>query len=345
MKHMFRGLGALLIGAMVLTLALGGCDEPNTPDVPLRPYSLAAQYFTRGTAVDVEVHGNLIAVAEKMQGAIILDVSDPRALDTVFVYTVSPGGSCAQVAFDTVHSYLCVFPMDRLYRSVFDYTIRDQVQAQIGISLGLTGPFGQMWVLSVADTLAVWGTDETPSDNFLGAMRFCRESDTSAWESCTFVPQFVPSHGRVHGFAIREDWIAAIAIEEQGIQIHRMEPFEALGSVDTPGQAYDCAWSGDLIVVADEFQMVVVDASDLMQPRVISQLRMPRADRLRRVVVDGPYACMMDLYDGIYVVDISNPSSPKLVQELELYDPTSVAASDGRLYVTDQGNGLVIYTR
>ncbi|MDD5087773.1 MAG: hypothetical protein PHI18_03110 [bacterium] len=344
MKAIFCRVVSLALGAAVM-LVLGGCDEPNTPDVPLRPYSLAAQYFTQGIAADVEVYGNLIVVSEQMRGAVILDVSDPRALDTVFVYTVSPGGSCVHAALDPLHSYLCVFPPDLFYYSVFDYRITNQTDAQIPISLPMNGPLGQLRATAEQDTLVIWGTDETASDNFFTGSRFSRPSETSEWEFTPLNQTYVPANGRVHGFDIRADGVAAIAIDEQGIHLHRTEPFEALGSVDTPGQAHDCAWSGNLIVVADEYQMVLVDASDLMAPQVIAQFRMTSGDRLRRVAVDGPYACLMDLYDGIFVVDISHPTSPKLVQELELYDPTSVTADGGRLYVTDQGNGLVIYTR
>ena len=80
-------------------------------------------------------------------------------------------------------------------------------------------------------------------------------------------------------------------------------------------------------------------------PQVISELRIPNADRMRRIVVDGPYACLMDEFDGVYVVDVSNPFFPQYAQLLELFDPTSIATDNNRLYVTDQGNGLVIYTR
>ncbi|MBU0508381.1 hypothetical protein KKH27_06045 [bacterium] len=345
MKSLFRGLGPLvLIAAMLLTLS--GCDEPNTPDVPLRPYRLAAQYMTRGTAIDVEIAGNYVAVAEELLGAIVLDASDVQALDTVFVYTVSPGGSCTQVALDLLHSYLCVFPADGIYRSVFDFTYDNQWEAQVeGISLTLNGPLGEFAVTAVPDTILLWGSDISSSDNKFTAVLWFQPSDTSAWIDGAFPQLFIPAHGRVRGFDFRADGIAAIAIEQQGVQLHRLQPFERLGSVDTPGLAYDCAWYGNYVIVADQVQMVVVDASDLMNPRIVGQLRISKADRLRGVAMDGHFACLMDIYDGVYVVDVSNPTAPLFAQEIELFDPTSVAAGNGRLYVTDPGNGLLIYTR
>jgi hypothetical protein len=295
--------------------------------------------------MDVVVEGNYIAVAEELLGATVLDASDVRALDTVFVYTASPGGSCTQVTLDLLHSYLCVFPRDNLYYSVFDFTRGSQMEAEIAIGLNFSGPLGELAVTSVPDTILFWGTDLTSSDNFFTASRFVRASDTSAWDFHDFSQSFIPTHGRVHGFDIRADGIAAIAIEQQGLQLHRLQPFERLGSVDTPGLAYDCAWYGDYVVVADQVQVVIVDASDLMNPRVVAQMRIPNADRMRGVAMDGHFACVMDIYDGVYVVDVSSPEAPVFAQEIGLFDPTSIAAGNGRLYVTDEGNGLLIYTR
>ncbi|MFZ5433327.1 MAG: hypothetical protein ACOZB3_06080 [Calditrichota bacterium] len=344
MTRTLRGSFPLLI-LLAFAFAFNGCDEPNDPDLPRHPYTLVNQLTTQGIAKDVYMAGNLVAVAEDMYGALVLDATDPRALDTVFEYTNSPGGSCTQLALAPTLTYLCVFPQDNFFYSVFNYSIPSMVEAQIPIGLSLNGPLGDMEVTAMVDTLFIWGTDMTASDNFFTGLRYTRASDTSAWEFNPTNQSFVPSNGRVHGFDIRSDGIAAIAVEQQGVRLHRIDPFESLGLAGTPGLAYDCAWSGNYVVVADQFQVVIVDASDLMQPVVVSQVRIPNADRLRQVAVDGNYACVLDEYDGIYIVDISNPVSPQYVQLLDLYDPTAVVAGNGRVYVTDEGNGLLVYSR
>jgi hypothetical protein len=63
------------------------------------------------------------------------------------------------------------------------------------------------------------------------------------------------------------------------------------------------------------------------------------------VTVDGPYACVADDIEGVYIVDISNPFAPHYVQLLDMHDATAVSAANGVLYVTGPETGLSVFQR
>jgi len=361
MRTIFGWLLLLATGAIFI-LVLNGCDQPNEPDVPLRPYSLAGQYITHGTAMDVDAVHDTVAVADDQYGVVVLNVQNTSAPQVIFTYSSTPGNSCQLVALDPVHPYVAIFsadlnispPINPFYGQqipIFDYTVADSAgdfltPAWIHFSISFSPPLRDLQFESGEDSVWFWAADITPSDGFVIG-RMCRASDTSPWQSCSpgGTSYTAPRNATMRGFGLSENGISAIALDVAGIHLQRLHPYEPLGDVDTPGIAYDCAWYGSYIMVADQFQLIVVDAHDPMNPQVVSELRIPNADRLRRIVVDGPYACLMDEFDGVYVVDVSNPLSPQYAQLLELFDPTSLATDNNRLYVTDQGNGLVIYTR
>jgi hypothetical protein len=253
------------------------------------------------------------------------------------------------VTLDTSNHYLSTLrsPADGLNYQVFAFLSGD-VQPNLYLN-GIGDPISDFSVQSsrgaTGDTMTYWATDLTNSDWFLTSVALTRPSDTMQWQNDISCPTFRPSRGHPRGFDIRGDGMLAVAVDDGGIVIYDTDRCRMSDTVDTPGIAYSCAWNGDYVVVADEYFVTIVDASDPDNVTVAGSLDVPGASRLRKVVVDGSYAALSDDYDGIYVVDISNPHAPQYVQLLSLEDPTAVAALNGRIYVTDRALGLVIYAR
>jgi hypothetical protein len=228
---------------------------------------------------------------------------------------------------------------------VYNYETGQRVYLAI-----VQGPFYRCRLVSARTNMfTLWGSDHTG----IQVRSRCRDTDTSQWaETCP--PLFSDyssgyngsASSRPQGFTPqRGDGVMAVAIEAAGV--HLLDSLGALLSVaDVRGTAYDCAWYQDsLLVVAANNQMVVISVSDVTAPRVVSELLISTASELRRVAILDHWACVVDMLDGVYVVDMSNPRAPENVQLLKLGAPTSVCADNGRLYVTDEAAGLLIYTR
>ena len=114
--------------------------------------------------------------------------------------------------------------------------------------------------------------------------------------------------------------------------------------METPGAAYDVAYQDGYLYVADYFNgMTVIDASNPDSLVQVAQIRPSGASRCEKVSVSGTKAALLDTYDGIYIIDISVPSSPSAVELIALPEPTGMSFSGDRLLVTDQDLGLLIY--
>jgi hypothetical protein len=337
----------------ILTAAfffLMGCDKANEPDVPLRPYHLINSMMTDGTAEDVKVAGNYIAVANGTFGAFVLDKNRLDSLQVLLNYEPSglTGARVHFVAIDVVHSYLSVYrdPGDDVHYGVFDITKAGTPNQEVHFNANFSSNVNEYNVSATRDTVVWWCTDYTPSDRHLATTGMARADSTSPWQNLTATcPEHQPLHGLPRGFGMRSDGMIAVANDDAGIFIDDSRTCQHHGVVDFSGIAYGCAWYGNYIVVAANYLTVIVDATDLSHPQVISSLTIPTADRLRKVAIDGTYACVLDEYDGVYVIDISNPRNPQYVQLLNFYDGTAVAADNGKLFCTAGGLGLLIYSR
>jgi len=331
-------------------LTINGCDEPNEPDLPRKAYHLDRVIGLEGLPEDVCARGRWVAVANGTFGAAVFDVSDGAHPVRIFDYVASIYSQCTNVTLDTVHRYLAAWtdPSDVYNYQIFAFVPGDS-QPHLRLD-GLGTPMGGFTCRAVhsaaGDTMSFWFTDLSPTDWRMASIVRTRLSDTSAWEVMTSpCPEFRGPHGKPHGLDIRADGMLALANEDAGLVVYNTFTCHMSDTIDTPGIAYACAWAGDYVVVADEYRVTIVDASNPDDITLAASLDIAGASRLRKVAVDGRYAALADEYDGIYVVDISNPHTPQYVQLLSLEDPTGVAALNGRIYATDQSLGLVIYSR
>jgi hypothetical protein len=347
MKRLFKTFVALCIPAAALFL-LSGCDKANEPDVPQHPYHLINSMMTDGTAEDVKVGGNYVAVANGTFGAFVLDKNRLDSLHVLLNYVTGTSGARVHfVAIDTVHSYMAVYrdPADQMHYSVFDITQAGTSNQEVHFNTNFSSNVNEFNVTTTRDTVIWWATDFTASDRHLATEGMYRADSASAWQFFNSCSEHQPLHGIPRGFGVRSDGMIAVANDDAGIFIDDSRTCLRHGEVDFSGVAYGCAWYGNYVVVAADYLTIIVDATDIDHPQVVASLTIPTADRLRKVVVDGTLACVLDEYDGVYVIDISNPRNPQYVQLLNFYDGTAVAADNGKLFCTAGGLGLLIYSR
>ena len=94
----------------------------------------------------------------------------------------------------------------------------------------------------------------------------------------------------------------------------------------------------------------VIDISDLAHPQEIGFCGTPRyaEDYLERVVVSGGYAYVAGSIRGLWVVDISDSTAPRVVGLCDYEVSGSalgVALSGDYLYVAASGGGMVVFSR
>ena len=84
------------------------------------------------------------------------------------------------------------------------------------------------------------------------------------------------------------------------------------GSIDTPGQAWCVAVSGDHAFVADGASgLQVIDISDPASPQSVTSIAIPQL--AVGVTVSGTHAYIAAYGAGLQVIDISTPGSPQNV--------------------------------
>ncbi len=336
-----------LLASFTLLLFSLGCDEPNTPDIPPQPYKLTAVYSTPATAAWVDAQGNYVGVAAGAYGAMVFDVTNPASPLLIFQEIMDEFAACRAVCIDPVHNYLYIDTDDTQADSYYLKEFLTGNRPFVG-GINFSSNLRDVMLSASEDSILFFRTDYSPSDGLMTKL-MCRIND-STWsiEQC-FIDwaNWEPTaEVGIRGFDWRaSDGMFAVAQEAYGVHLHRLSPPEPVSDVFTTGSAYDCAWFGNYIIVADRYRISIVDATNVEQPVVASSLAISGADRMVWVKIDGNYAFLLDELDGIYVVDISNPLAPKHIQTLSLPEPTYLAANNGRLYVSDAVQGLVIYSR
>jgi len=327
---------AIRILILPILLFIVGCGERNAADVA-GPFRLLGRLQTRGWPQDVAVDDTLAAVADDEAGTAIVDIRDPAALDTIRTYPVSS------------YSYrvtLCILSLENGVFGPYNESYGGPQLYEIFTSQFVPGGFSnslevyKMELVSKPDTLQLFTGDRSTSDGF--TVRMIAKSGDS-WNPVDN-EQFQYTNGfRIYGFG-RSGELAALCYDQLGIFIWNWRTSDDSIWVDTPGGARDAVWVGDYIYVADYGNGVqVIDATSLATARIVASIMPPGSSRLDRIAADDSYLFVLDANDGIYVLDISTPNSPRYLQLLETPAPNAVVARDGRIYVADSYRGLLIY--
>lgn len=341
MRKLMCGLLSGVAFLMVMFLT-AGCDDANTPDVPVQPYALAATCQGPSVITDIDASGDYVAVAYEYTGYTILDVTDFGEIRVVDTYGPHQAdASCDLVTMDAanglVFSYL---PEDVGYVS----RVRDFRSHQPVYYLNASGGTAETWFISRPDTVVIWMTDHS-GENVLKRQQIVHRSDT-AWARDPNVPEMswaLPPPD-VQGFGLSPTGAVAVAYGA-GIGFINGNPDVIASTLSLPGNSYDCAWYGNDIVVAAEYAMLIVRVDSLNALHLLRHFIIPKADRLRQVEVDGDYVLLLDEADGIYVVDVSDETAPRVVQEIPFLEPAAFDLENHTLFVGDRVQGLQIFTR
>jgi len=291
---------------------------------------IVGRVYTPDHAVGVVVEGIHAYVADEHSGIQIFDVSTPFSSPLVSHFQID--GSASNIALQSSHAYVAAFPWGL---RVVDFA--DPTQPKV---VGSVPSPPRLRAVDVAVTGSLACVATTPS----------REDETGI--------------------------IQVVDISNPGMP-------QVVGEVGTYGYAFEVETDGHFAYVADGWGLVVIDLSDADFPIVESQGIGARCvtvagQRLyvigpyvghspffiydissppsfvylgtvdvpglaHSVAIDGSYAYVACDNAGLAIVDVSEPSAPRVVRQIATRDRAGgVAVSGGTAYVADGWSGLQV---
>lgn len=102
-----------------------------------------------------------------------------------------------------------------------------------------------------------------------------------------------------------------------GIDIADVTAPAIVGQLDTPGHAWALAVSYPYAYVAHDDGTMVFEITNCETPEGVGSLELPTYAGYLAVAVNGSYAYLTQLWDGLAVIDVSDPAAPVLVAEMD----------------------------
>ncbi len=246
---------------------------------------------TPGVAKDVHVAGNRAYLACDGQGVQVVDISDPHA--PALSGSIDATGSAQGVAAAG----------NLVLAALGDEGIR----ITNALNLELVPLRGSLDTPGAATGLAQSGNVVLVADGAAG-LQVIDVTDVAA-------PQLlrtVTLAGRAVNVAVAGN-LACVAVPEYGLQLVAIDdPANAVvvGGLPIPGAVVDVAVAGihAIIAVSGSDALHVVDISAPMAPLLVGSVSW--SGDVRAVAVDGTFAYVADVQNGLVAVDISDPSEP-----------------------------------
>jgi hypothetical protein len=113
----------------------------------------------------------------------------------------------------------------------------------------------------------------------------------------------------------------------------------AVGSFDTPGYSYEAVKIGNYVYIADHSYLEIVSVVNPARPIYISQIGQYFLENYGIASI-GNYIYMPDIYQGLTVFDVSNPSNPHFTANIIIDHAYDVSAMDSSIYVISAISGL-----
>jgi len=184
------------------------------------------------------------------------------------------------------------------------------------------------------------------------AVRYFRNVDLDIWD-CDMWGHF-DSRLRSYHAIERIGSYLFVAQGEWGLQVFRLDraemytiPITELGLCDLYGSALDVAVdsSARCAYLACQFAgLAVVNISDPDYPRLLAQFVPDGVRDAFKVAVDGNTVYMLDRENGLFAIDVTVRTAPRLIGVYHSPKPSSITvrASDHTLFLTDEYQGVIV---
>jgi hypothetical protein len=141
---------------------------------------------------------------------------------------------------------------------------------------------------------------------------------------------WIQSNSAAFGLHLEQD-LAFVAADEQGLQIFDLSEPDSpalVGSLETPGYAWDVWVNGRFAYVADFNEgLTVVDVSSPSDPRYVTTVTWARHYQSAEIVRgEGTIAYVAAADHGLIIIDVSDPLHPIVAAK---YRPARIGAAEG----------------
>ncbi len=159
----------------------------------------------------------------------------------------------------------------------------------------------------------------------------------------------VNMEGKARGIFVKGDYAYVTCEKGKDLVIVDIEdPYnpQIIGELEHGGFGKGVFVSGDYAYVADAGELLIVDVSSPEKPMLKAEMSIPDYPngQARDVIVqkDRAYIAAYDL--GVLVVDVSDPSSPNVIDRIDDLDSVvGIYIYSGKLYVVSSYYGLSVY--
>ena len=323
------GPAEALASADGIAFISGGWDELWVVDVSnLSRPQLLATYQEAHFFADVTIIDDFLIVTDEFQGLRILDATNPK--DLIEVEQIVSDDYLRRMTVVDHYGYVAA---DR--DGIHIFNLSDPSQPTIITSFDTPG---KAYDIEVAENYAYIA-------DFEGGLRILNISNlASPKEVGAYILQGNARHIAVQGgyaYVATSNRLSVLDVSDVS------DPIE-IGHYDTPGYAIGLRYDTGSVYIADLTGMHIVDVTNPSQLSVIgSYLGASQAVDLALVAHSGaePYIYLIDEYDGVYVLNISDSSNPTLERQIlntgsRMY---SIDTQGNYAYIANGTGGLLIF--
>jgi hypothetical protein len=328
-----RTLTLLLLTAVLLY----GCGKPNDPESIFNSggYKIVTRYQTPANAQDLTIQDTLCYMAQGEGGLLILNIKNPAQPQFVSVTTDNVRGYSRRIVRKESFVYLAA--------GTFGFT-----------GINISNPLNP--IVTVSNLSMKPAKDAVIVDEYL----FCATSEQGvsiAELSNPAIPDirnFMRTNGYANGIAVNANKsLMFVACGEMGLSIFDISNFEegfgtypTLSWLDTPGYAEAVILVEEdslALIAAGSSGLFVVDYSDLQNVRIVGSYS--SGGSAYDLIYNNKRVYLTAQRGGLHILDITNPTTPRVLGRLDLKQAMGLEMDDTYIYVADNVDGLVVISK
>jgi uncharacterized protein (TIGR03437 family) len=311
----------------------GGWGGLLTVDVTTKATPLLlGQYQTGGWAKAVSVSGNLAYVAAALSGLLVVDVSNPAAPAEVVSLAVV-GGDAAGVAVAGTTAYVADrnWGLEAVSVSAPASPVQVGFYGPLGFAQGVTVAGNYAYVTAGNYGLRIVDISDPTRPRQVGAY------DTQSYANIVVV---IGNFGYVGTQGTGSSELHVLDISDP-THVFRT------GFFSVGGGTRDMIYSGEIVYIATEHGLLLIDVSDPAAPKQLSFLQIQTSigqSTAVGVALMGTVAFVSVSEHGLVAVDVSNPASPAIIGSLQWPNAFAqgIVVEQGTAFIADTGSLTVV---
>ncbi len=346
---MNRLTGFILI--LIIVMIAGCAQRTDNPPVGPTVYQLrlVSETQTPGWAKDLYVHGDTVFLADDDYGVTIWDIGDIES--PLLINTIKTLSNALHITYGELSRMLFIAGRKGTYGYSIDSLATQREDIHPLLSLSEQGVSSiEVYDLTV-DTLILAVTDPGEALMVYKAFRWPDTSEEHGfWNSDNYKKLHDLGYSGLY-MDIPENHLIYTAKGQLGLDIIEITYENVLnltvqGSIDTYGSARDVTLNRDKThaIVADYNGCIqIINVEEKSNPKFTGELRIKDVADVETIKAIGDTVYFIDKYDGLFVVDVSEPTAPVLIAEYDAPAPTGLfVLEDHTVFIADQDLGMII---